>query len=744
MAASLILTPNGGTPFEIGLRVAVNGVWVGRGSESLRLPLPANDDTYASSPDTEGGIRVRSRPDNAEGGIKGFIEGSSDANFWANVRGLEKVVGQMHAHGGSIAFTPPATGETVTYLVTAMSITGLPQDGVLTAQRHGEFEIVFTCRPYGLLASYVANITALIGTQTNATTVASSLPLLALLAPDPGGSVDALAKLIPTEAAGQNRDHVEWGLDVNYDAADPAPILLDAGPVVTLLTSAAADDILDATAHGFVAGDKVRFVTLTGGAGLTVGTVYHVIAANLAANTFQVSATAGGSAVNFTTDITAATMVKLGNLGPLGGSVNTSLTGEYGSSSIRATLTTTPLAICDSGRQEHVGTLRHRPRLWGAGTGPIWVRLAYKTGSSPNFKETDWVELPFLANWCDLDIGLMLIREAVQGTQTCEWRVEAYSETPGDTLDVDYDLLLPQPGGKARTPIEIETPTTFSARTGFVTESGAITGDTLDDGVNVWGGAGDTDDFVETGDIATRTAVTDTNPGRIALAGTTAYAVIAARVKLKFSSFPAGGQGLYGVVARYVDTSNFLRLTLGVQSGFDSHLYLSKIAAGSTTTLLDRVVGLSADTYYELLLYVDAAGRWGAQLDDGELFVGSHVDLATGGTLAGGKIGMGDNHNSATASTRTYDDFSAWVPTFDHVMYANKRLEVHSDQVIREHSSGEWGRIDSTGAYLKLPPGQTSRIAVKARRNDTGELADDQIADALSAQLEITPRVALL
>lgn len=80
------------------------------------------------------------------------------------------------------------------------------------------------------------------------------------------------------------------------------------GAPVTLQTSAAADDIIDATAHGFAVGDKVKFTALTGGTGLTVDQVYEVIAANHGANTFQVSATAGGSAVNFTTDITAGTV----------------------------------------------------------------------------------------------------------------------------------------------------------------------------------------------------------------------------------------------------------------------------------------------------------------------------------------------------------------------------------------------------------------------------------------------------
>ena len=82
------------------------------------------------------------------------------------------------------------------------------------------------------------------------------------------------------------------------------------GAAVTLANpSAAADDIIDTTAaHGFSAGDPVVFTALTGGTGLTVGRVYYVIAANLAATTFQVSTTVGGAAVDFSTNITAGTV----------------------------------------------------------------------------------------------------------------------------------------------------------------------------------------------------------------------------------------------------------------------------------------------------------------------------------------------------------------------------------------------------------------------------------------------------
>jgi coat protein Gp5 len=77
--------------------------------------------------------------------------------------------------------------------------------------------------------------------------------------------------------------------------------------------SAAADDIIDTVAaHGLAAGDVVTPTALTGGAGLVVGQRYYVIAANLAATTFQVSLTEGGAAVDFTTNITAGSFKKNG------------------------------------------------------------------------------------------------------------------------------------------------------------------------------------------------------------------------------------------------------------------------------------------------------------------------------------------------------------------------------------------------------------------------------------------------
>lgn len=78
-------------------------------------------------------------------------------------------------------------------------------------------------------------------------------------------------------------------------------------------TIAAATDAVTATAHGFANGERVVFVALTGGAGLTVGTTYFVRDAT--ASTFKVAATSGGAAVDVTTDATAAKVINLETVG---------------------------------------------------------------------------------------------------------------------------------------------------------------------------------------------------------------------------------------------------------------------------------------------------------------------------------------------------------------------------------------------------------------------------------------------
>jgi hypothetical protein len=76
----------------------------------------------------------------------------------------------------------------------------------------------------------------------------------------------------------------------------------NAGGTGTTGAAAAATDIITATAHGLVAGDTVRFNSVGAATPLTTTDVYYVIATNLAANTYSVSLTKGGTIVNITVD----------------------------------------------------------------------------------------------------------------------------------------------------------------------------------------------------------------------------------------------------------------------------------------------------------------------------------------------------------------------------------------------------------------------------------------------------------
>lgn len=72
------------------------------------------------------------------------------------------------------------------------------------------------------------------------------------------------------------------------------------------VTGDAATDVLTSTAHGFADDDPIEFVGLTGGAPLVEATTYYV--RDSTTDTFKVTATVGGTAIDLTTDLTAGTV----------------------------------------------------------------------------------------------------------------------------------------------------------------------------------------------------------------------------------------------------------------------------------------------------------------------------------------------------------------------------------------------------------------------------------------------------
>lgn len=80
-------------------------------------------------------------------------------------------------------------------------------------------------------------------------------------------------------------------------AAVNGPALANAGNAAI----AATDLITTSSAHGLVAGNRIKITSLTGGAGLTAGNTYYVVAP-VTSTTFKLSATLNGAAIDITSD----------------------------------------------------------------------------------------------------------------------------------------------------------------------------------------------------------------------------------------------------------------------------------------------------------------------------------------------------------------------------------------------------------------------------------------------------------
>jgi hypothetical protein len=93
----------------------------------------------------------------------------------------------------------------------------------------------------------------------------------------------------------------------NIPGVDYVTGLLLSNPSTSGLTATASTDLLHKTNHGLTADAAISIDSLTGGAGLSTGTTYYVIASGLTANDFKLSATDGGSAINITSDGSAGT-----------------------------------------------------------------------------------------------------------------------------------------------------------------------------------------------------------------------------------------------------------------------------------------------------------------------------------------------------------------------------------------------------------------------------------------------------
>lgn len=445
---------------------------------------------------------------------------------------------------------------------------------------------------------------------------------------------------------------------------------------------------------------------------------------------------------------------------------------------------TTAVTVCFTNARFHTGTYKVKARV-SSGADGVRARLAYQVGVSR------YIENPYAPPLIgginqEIDLGTIIVPEAVLGTHVWSGRIDAYSPLQaGATLIIDYLLFIPQERyGVARAPLVPVVPSTFSVLDSFQQAGGNLHGKSLEIPSQNWvtgtgAVAGGVPDFTinDASNSVQRVTQGDTTllTGRWAAAGTTAtYGAIQVKVDLTAASagnFPAADEARLGVLARFVkpvgeDFNNWL--FAGVQNYIGSaganraRLRVYKRVAGATPVLLGSV-NLTDGSYFAtprtIILSVDAAGVWqayaynvGTRQPTVPLLSGHDTDLATGGPLGMGRVGIYDAYTPALAYTRTFENFNAFASTQDVVIHPSRNLEVRADRSERESEGGGiFGRVPEYRGDRFLVPAAgdenyVSRVAAKARRLNVDEgLADSETpaTNPITVTVYLTPRYLL-
>jgi hypothetical protein len=401
-------------------------------------------------------------------------------------------------------------------------------------------------------------------------------------------------------------------------------------------------------------------------------------------------------------DIATATRTPMAGFRGTGGIVHTAVGSQW-----------TPLFNTDLvgvGHLTHTGSYRVLLKCRALGGPELLLRLAWDVGDLTNPTTNSLVSLPIYSQTASgsyvLDLGQITIDRSPVGTHQWIGVVQACTNGVGTrTVHVDCMYLLPLDEFSvfAMAPISVaQGMEPWVARDEFGQATGggtvALNGLTLPVGGRWITSGATTDFFVEdtfdtcqrttTADTATRFAVsTIVNAGAIAV--TTQVAC--------YGAADNAAIGSAAVIARYGDSSNYVYAAVswpGDRANVQQVVEVVKKVAGAGTFLARVNVNFQLNMNYRLILMALDDGTWAAWwLTSGAtpgnpIACGTDADLASGGALARGSVGIWDWNRSAVARTRVYSDFGAWAPQADYVAYGGQGMELSTEGFYRADADG--------------------------------------------------------
>lgn len=417
---------------------------------------------------------------------------------------------------------------------------------------------------------------------------------------------------------------------------------------------------------------------------------------------------------------------------------------------IATTLLPDTAICCTTGNLGHVGTFRIKIRgelIPGTeGTEEnAYLRLSYTDGEGP-LRANEWANPTISGKFAEFDLGVITITPALAGTQKWLGQIEAYSTNApaADILHIDYLELIPvlEGYGKARG----VAPTVGASVVAFDnfttgTKSGNLNGRAAPQG-GKWATSGSTTDLAIVEEEARRETTSDIGP-RYAILGPE-LVDMCVTVHCGYST-PGSSRA---VIVRWASASNYAALVI-TDEHTATKLQLVKVVSGTPTTLAEKplsgawpgefVVTARSDGTFSAVAYSDEAL-------DAEITL-SDPALATGGSLASGVAGYYDYNPTAIPYVRALRLFKVEsLPAVPYCIHPSELLQIRSDGTITTDSTGTYyGSVpEYRGSRFFIPQAgeasRTSRILVKADRNDLEESDQQIIGDAFTAQVFATPR----
>ena len=211
-----------------------------------------------------------------------------------------------------------------------------------------------------------------------------------------------------------------------------------------------------------------------------------------------------------------------------------------------------------------------------------------------------------------------------------------------------------------------------------------------------------------------------------------------------------------GVVLRWVNATNYAFLTMEPFPPLPTNALLIKlgtVVAGTPAVLAETVItSVNPPDAFSLTLSATLDGQLKATGNVLETFAisGSSAAIATAGALASGKAGIYQQSGVASVTTVVESITVQSLPAIPYVVQSERSMEARSDSTLTFDSTGTYaGPVpEYRGSRFYVPQdgsaNRTSRILVKADRNDLEEADQQTIADAFTAQVFVTPRYSVI